>query len=312
MSDTTPLGPGREFDVIRGLLARWGERATGIGDDAALLDVPAGERLVASVDALLEWRHFHRDWLTPHDIGWRAASAALSDLAAMAARPLGVLVALSVPSDFDAHVDALADGIGEACAAVGAPIVGGNMTRGDALSITTTVLGAARSPLPRSGVRPGDTLYATGRFGGPGAALAALLRREPPDDHAFARFARPSARIGEAIWLAEQGAHAAIDISDGLAADLGHLAAASSVRLEVALDDLPTVAGIAPLAAASSGEEYELVVAAPRPLDTEAFAERFGLPLTAIGRAVSGPSEVVLTLGGARVAPASGHDHFST
>lgn len=308
----TPLGPGREFDVIRRLVARWGERAAGIGDDAAVLDVPVGERLVASVDALVEWRHFHRDWLSPHDIGWRAATAALSDLAAMAARPIGVLVALAVPADFDPHLDALADGIGEACAAVAARIVGGNMTRADALSITTTVLGAARSPLARSTVQPGDILYATGRFGGPGAAVAALLRRERPAAEAFARFGRPAARIAESIWLADHGAHAAIDVSDGLAADLGHLAAASGVRLEVALDGLPTVGGVAPLDAAASGEEYELVVAAPHPLDTKAFADRFGLPLTAIGRAVAGPSEVVLTLGGARVAPASGHDHFST
>lgn len=317
-----PLGAGREFDAIRRLVARWGERAVGIGDDAAVLAVPHGERLVASVDSFVEWRHFHRGWLSAHDLGWRAATAALSDLAAMAARPLGVLVALAVPPAWEPDLDALGDGIGAACAAVGAPIVGGNMTRAAELSITTTVLGSARALLARSGVRAGDTIYATGRFGGPGAAVATLLRGGVPDAPSAERFARPAARIAEALWLAEHGAHAAIDVSDGLAADLAQLAAASGVKLEVALDDLPIVgpaalagaerAPDAVIAAAGSGEEFELVVAAPEPLDARAFAERFAIPLTAIGRAVAGESEVVVTLGGARVAPASGHDHFST
>jgi thiamine-monophosphate kinase len=237
--------------------------------------------------------------------------AALSDLAAMAARPVGVLVALAVPEQWDAAVEAIADGIGEACAAAHAPIVGGNLTRAAELSITTTVLGAAYAPLRRSAVRAGDLIYATGTFGGPGAALRSLIDGQEPTADARARFARPQARIAESRWLAEQGAHAAIDVSDGLAADLGHLAAASGVRLEVALDALPCLPGVSSVAAAASGEEYELVVAAPAALDGAAFARRFGAPLTAIGRAVEGAAGVVLTLGGARVAPAHGHDHFS-
>lgn len=311
MTGSIPLGAGREFDVIRALLDRWGPRAVGIGDDAAVIDLPRGEHLVASVDAFVERRHFHRGWLTAAEIGWRAATAALSDLAAMAAHPVGVLVALAVPESWEGDVGAIADGIGEACAAVRAPIAGGNITRAGELSITTTVLGAAYAPVGRGGIRPGDVLYATGTFGGPGAALGALLRGEQPTTEARARFARPAARIAEARWLAEQGARAAIDVSDGLAGDLGHLAAASGVRLEVALDALPLVAAATPLEAAASGEEYELIVAAPRTLDTDAFAQRFAIPLTAIGRAVAGASEVVLTLGGVRVAPAHGHDHFS-
>lgn len=311
MTGSIPLGAGREFDVIRALLDRWGPRAVGIGDDAAVLDLPRGEHLVASVDALVEWRHFHRGWLTAEELGWRAATAALSDLAAMAAHPVGVLVALAVPESWEGDVGAIADGIGEACAAARAPIAGGNITRAGELSITTTALGAVYAPLRRNGVRPGDVLYATGTFGGPGAALGALLRGEQPTPEARARFARPAARIGEARWLAEQGAHAAIDVSDGLVSDLGHLAAASGVRLEVALDALPLVAGITAVQAAASGEEYELIVAAPRTLDAEAFTRRFAIPLTAIGRAMEGASDVALTLGGARVAPAHGHDHLS-
>ncbi|HEV2181368.1 MAG TPA: AIR synthase related protein, partial [Gemmatimonadaceae bacterium] len=92
MNDDTPLGPGKEFDRVRALLKRWGDAAFGIGDDAALLDVPAGQHLVASADSAVDGVHFRRDWLTPREIGWRVAAAALSDLAAMAANPLAMLV----------------------------------------------------------------------------------------------------------------------------------------------------------------------------------------------------------------------------
>jgi thiamine-monophosphate kinase len=94
---TTALGPGEEFDAIRRMLERWGDLAVGIGDDAAIIDLPRGDRLVASVDSTVENRHFRSGWLTPREIGYRAVAAALSDLAAMAARPAGILVALSIP-----------------------------------------------------------------------------------------------------------------------------------------------------------------------------------------------------------------------
>ena len=97
LPETIPLGRGREFDAIRALLARWGDRAVGVGDDAAVVHVPRGDELVASVDAAIENRHFRDDWLTPREIGYRAVTAALSDLAAMAAQPLGILLALALP-----------------------------------------------------------------------------------------------------------------------------------------------------------------------------------------------------------------------
>ena len=114
MNDSTALGPGREFDLIRALTNRWGTLARGVGDDAALLDVPPGDVLVASVDSVVEGVHFRDGWFTPREIGWRATTAALSDLAAMAAAPLGVLVSLSLPEAWLPRVDDLADGIGEA------------------------------------------------------------------------------------------------------------------------------------------------------------------------------------------------------
>jgi thiamine-monophosphate kinase len=306
------LGAGVEFDAIRAMLRVWGAQATGIGDDAAVLTVPPGESLVASTDASFEHVHFRRDWLTPREIGARAAAAALSDLAAMAATPVGLLLAIGVPPAWRSELDALARGIGEVAAAALCPIVGGNVTRAGELSLTITVLGTTTRPLQRTGARVGDALYVTGALGGPGAALDALLRGATPRDVDRARFAAPRPRIAEARWLAEHGARAAIDISDGLVADAGHLAAASGVRVVIDLASLPCVDGIAPEAAASSGEEYELLVAFSGDAfpDARAFSDRFGAPLTTVGRVVSG-SGVSLEGGDERVALPSGHDHLS-
>lgn len=308
------LGGGREFDAIRTLLARWGDtHAAGIGDDAATLGVPRGEQLVVSVDAAVEDRHFRRGWLTSREIGYRAVAAALSDLAAMAAQPLGVLVALSVSDAWRGELAAIADGIGEAVAMAGTRVVGGNTSAASELSITTTVLGSAYSVLRRDGLSVGDALYVTGAFGGPGAALHALRAGTAVDAAHRNRFAHPLPRLHEARWLADRGATAAIDVSDGLVADLGHLAAASAVRIEIDLDVLPVVDGVSPVEAAASGEEYELIVGSRSAgFECRSFAARFGIPLTRIGRVSGGASEVVLTQRHRRVANPGGYDHLST
>jgi len=129
MTAHLPLGPGAEFDAIRTLLAAWGPRARGIGDDGAVLDVPPGSKLVVSTDTTVEHVHFRREWLTPEGIGWRATMAALSDLAAMAAAPLGVLLALTVPTAWREALTPIAHGIGEAAAHGDIPIVGGGRDR---------------------------------------------------------------------------------------------------------------------------------------------------------------------------------------
>jgi thiamine-monophosphate kinase len=310
MSSNTGLGPGREFDVVRRLLALWGDAASGVGDDAAVLDVPAGERLVVSTDSTLENFHFRRDWLSARSVGWRATTAALSDLAAMGATPLGVLVSLSLPESWRGELEELARGIGDAVLAAGTTIVGGDLTAANELAMAVTVLGRASTPLMRSGARAGDTLYVTGQLGGPRLAIEALLRGEKPSSEARARFEHPAARIAEARWLAAHGAHAAIDISDGLAGDAAHLAAASGVGIDLHLDALPVIAGVTHLQALASGEEYELLVAAPR-IDTAAFERDLGLPVTAIGSVKRGAPEVVALLGKQRVALPGGFDHFS-
>lgn len=305
-----PMGDGREFDAIRAMLQVWGTRASGIGDDAAILALAPGQQLVASTDCCVEGVHFRREWLTPEEIGVRATVAALSDLAAMGALPLGLLLALGVPAEWTGAMLALARGVGDAAAAAGCPIVGGNVSRARDLSLTITVLGSASRPLSRAAVRPGDELYVTGRLGGPRAAVSAWMAGSTPRAEHRARFVAPRPRIAEGRWLADAGCHAAIDISDGLLADAGHLAMASGVRIELGLAALPVVKGVSVDEAMSSGEEYELLVAfAPDDApDGALFERRFGVPLTRVGRAHDGAG---ITLVGGGAAHAAGHDHLA-
>lgn len=313
MNRHVPMGPGKEFDAVRALLAQWGSAAEGVGDDGAVLDVPQGSRLVVSTDTTVEDVHFRRPWLSAEEVGWRAAQAALSDLAAMGAAPMGVLLALSVPKDWRAELAALAEGFARATRQANAPIVGGDVTQGDRLSLGVTVLGHAPRPLSRAGAQPGDTLYVTGALGGPGAALDAWLRDTTPSAAHRDRFVHPSARIAAGLWLAAQGAHAAIDLSDGLAGDVAHLAAASAVSCVLDLNAVPCIAGVTVDAALASGEEYELLVAAPA-LDAKAFAAAHaGLTLTAVGRveAARGASEVRAERDGRPAVLPGAHDHFA-
>ena len=161
------LGPGKEFDIVRTLLAEWGKTAQRIGDDAAIVDVPAGERLVATTDTSVEGVHFRREWLNHFEIGYRATAASLSDLAAMAARPIGVLIALTLPEVDRAEARELATGIREGAAASMCPIIGGDLSAGKDLSLTITALGSVARPIPRAGAKVGDRVYVTGILGGP-------------------------------------------------------------------------------------------------------------------------------------------------
>lgn len=308
------LGPGGEFDTIRAMLARWGPLAHGVGDDAALLDVPAGSRLAVSADTSVENVHFRRAWLLPEEIAYRAVAAALSDLAAMGAAPLGIVLALTLTDAWRAEALRLADGFGAAARELGAPIVGGDLTRGSELSIAVTVLGSVDRALARSGARAGDSIWVTGRLGGPLLALRALEAGQAPAPDHRERFAHPVPRLREGRWLAAHGATACIDCSDGVGADASHLAAASGVRITLDLERLPLVTGATPADAASGGEEYELIVTAPDTLDRQAFEHEFGVPLTAIGNveaAGAGAAGVETHEGARRVPLPRGHSHFS-
>jgi thiamine-monophosphate kinase len=309
--DEIPFGPGEEFRLIRRMIRRLGTLASGIGDDAAILDLPKGERLAVSIDTIVENVHFKRGWLTPLEIGYRAGTAALSDLAAMGASALGMLVSITIPESWRPMLDGLSGGIGGAAAQVNALIYGGDTTSGSELSITVTVLGAVREPLRRTSARIGDRVYVTGRLGAPAMALRALQRGKPVPPEYQERFALPKARIMEGRWLAAHGARAAVDISDGLISDAAHIAAASQVRMELYLDRLPVVDGVGPFDAARSGEEYELLVTSTIPLDIGEFRERFGFPLTEIGAIVDGEPGVVPLIDGRPIDFSSGgFDHF--
>jgi thiamine-monophosphate kinase len=314
----TPLGPGREFDRIRALAARWGARARGLGDDCAFIEA-GGERLAVSVDLSVEGVHFTREWLAPAEIGYRAAAAALSDLAAVAAEPMALLLALGVPADEpEDTLAALADGVGDAAADCGATIVGGDLSRAGGIVIDCCVIGRAAAEVRRRGAKPGDLLVVTGALGGP---LAALLEwragREPPAP-ARERFARPASRHGAARFLAAHRAHAMIDISDGLAGDLLHLLAASGVGASLAVERVPVLPAASEVAehsgerpwslAVRSGEEYELLAAVP-PDALEAVVAECPVPVTVIG-AIEPEPGLRATDRGAAVAVPGGFDHF--
>jgi len=303
------LGPGKEFDLVRTLLAEWGKSAQRIGDDAAVLEVPPGQRLVVTTDTSVEGVHFRREWLNHFEIGYRATAASLSDLAAMGARPIGVVIALTLPEADRHEARELAIGIRDGALAVMCPIVGGDLSSGKVLSLTITALGSVARPLSRAGAKVGDRVYVTGVLGGPAAAVRAWEAAREPTERDRARFAHPIPRVDAAIGLAARGASSAIDISDGLSADLAHVAAASKVRIQIDADRIPHVDGVTAMEAAGAGEEYEIVVTAPN-IDTRRFTEEFGLELTEIGRVVAGPPAVELSQAGIRVSAPDGFDHF--
>ncbi|MEO8636044.1 MAG: thiamine-phosphate kinase [Gemmatimonadales bacterium] len=316
------LGPGPEFDRIRMMLQRLGPDAESIGDDCAVIPEGVGS-LVLSADLAVEGVHFRRDWLSLEEIGWRAAAAALSDLAAEGAAVVGVLASLGVPAD--AAVDAPADvmgGVHAAVRAVGGRVLGGDLSRGTHWLINITVLGRAVRPVTRAGARPGDQLWVTGSLGGPRAGLAALLRGDTPSAEARAAFARPVPRVTCGQALARAGATAMLDLSDGLAGDAGHLAAASSLALHIQLLQLPiagavlseaTRAGVAPAVfGALGGEDYELLAVLPPSFGGSEAADvrrETGVALTLIGECRAGSG--VHLLAGEKAVTLHGFDHFA-
>ncbi len=287
----TPLGPGPEFDMIRGIWNRIGDRASPSGDDCAFFEV-GREQLAISSDLSVEGTHFQVGWMNNEETGWRAATAGLSDLAAVAATPLGMTVSVGTSDEQpDDHVAELMKGAADAAEAAGAMIWGGDTVWSEWLVLDVTVVGRMeKDPVTRGGAEVGDGLFVTGVLGGPAAALGAWEDRREPDAAARDRFVRPVARIAEAQWLRDAGARAMIDVSDGLLADTGHLVAASNVACVLDIDAVPVhPAAAGPEEAITSGEEYELLLALPDGVAAAGeFSERFGLSLTRVGRVEAG------------------------
>jgi thiamine-monophosphate kinase len=303
--------------VLRRLAARSSRVLLGPGDDAAVLRA-SRRPLVLTVDTLVEGVHFRAGWASARDLGRQAFRVNLSDLAAMGATPVAALLALEAPGDTPvATVDGVAAGVATDARRLGAALVGGNLTSGRTLAITVTLVGdAGPRVVRRSGARPGDRVFVTGRLGAHAAAVRALLagRRE--------RWPLPPVRVDAGGRLAGV-ASAMIDVSDGLLQDLGHVCRASGVAAVVDAASIPVAAtcrrvfGADAVAhAATGGEDYELLVAVPprrlRALDE--LRARLGCGLTEIGRIVPSSSAAgrpaVQVPGAAWARRAGGFDHF--
>jgi len=312
-----------EFSLIhriRRRAATRGDVVLGIGDDAALLRPPVGEVLVVSADTLNAGVHFPPE-TGAADIGWKALAVNLSDLAAMGATPAWMTLSLSLPAADADWLDAFLDGFLALAAQHDVALVGGDTTRGP-LSIAVTALGFVPdgAALRRSGAQPGDEVWITGVPGEAAAGLAQWRLGEPVDPHLRARLDRPTPRVAAGISL-RAIASACIDVSDGLAADLGHLLDASGAGATLELARLPRSDALAALTDAArwghqlaGGDDYELCFTAPavqRERIVQALA-RCATPAQVIGRIEPDAGLRLLDPQGKAWIPATrGWDHFA-
>lgn len=331
MTSRPRLGDGAEFGRIRAMVGAANTPADGgvilgPGDDAAVVRIPAGEHVVLSCDLSVEDVHFRRAWLTWEEIGWRATASALSDLAAMGARPLGALLAVALAPELDTAVaESLAAGSGECLRQFHSVLLGGDLSRSPGPAVVdVSVLGSIEVPLSRAGAQPGDEVWVTGWLGGAAAASVSWAAGLEPDTRARRAFARPVPRLAEIAWLRERSTiHAAVDLSDGLAGDASHIAAASEVRLVLEEAGIPlhpvlnefANRAVAIRIAAGGGEDYELLVTAePGRLESlrREFETNFEIPLTRIGRVEPGHGVAwVGDSGSEALMPPGGFDHFT-
>ncbi len=339
-----------EFGLIDLIRARVRQRSAGtllgIGDDAAILGLEGPEPLLVTTDMLLEGVHFQRAWELPRELGRKTIAVNVSDIAAMAGRPLYALLGLAVPAAGSSlpELEALLAGMEEEAATAGVTLVGGDtcLSR-SGLVLAVTVLGRAapQGSVLRSGARPGDRLWVTGRLGGSAAGLLALEmglrpgRPWPPElsrpgwldaeaegaiQAALMCHLTPIPRLRAGQALAGR-ATAMIDVSDGIASDLGHVCAESGVSGRIRAEAVPIHPGAVAVAqltgrkaldlALRGGEDYELLFTAaadPRAVLREADP---GLPVTCIGEVSEGPTEAtLLDRNGSVVSLAGGFDHF--
>ncbi|HEX3602635.1 MAG TPA: thiamine-phosphate kinase [Steroidobacteraceae bacterium] len=317
-----------EFDLIRRFFLKPLRPDSGvilgIGDDAALLDLPKGSVLVASVDTIVAGRHFLQG-ADARAIGHRALAVNLSDMAAMGATPAWATLALTIPDADSGWLEKFAAGFFALAEAHAVALVGGNTTRGP-LAISAQILGHAPvgKALRRGGAKPGDLLAVSGTLGDAGAGLAFLNKppavRSAAVDTLVARFDYPAPRVQ--LGIAARGiASAAMDLSDGLIGDLPKLANASGLAAHVCVESLPLSQAMREAASSSQardwalggGEDYELLLAVPpaRFDEIAAAADQLNLMLTPIGELHAGAG-VTWSLNGEDFTPSvSGYDHFA-
>ncbi|WP_345750522.1 thiamine-phosphate kinase [Microbacterium rhizophilus] len=308
------IGELSEGDTLARIVARTGRAAAAVvgpGDDAAVVAAPSGS-VVATTDTLVHGPDFRLAWSSGYDLGWKAAAVNLADVAAMGARPTALLVALAMPSDTRiSFVEALADGLREACDALapGCAVVGGDLTVSATLTLAITALGdlEGREPVLRSGARPGDVVAVAGELGIAARGLAVLFDRfrdvagapVPVDParlaagerEALAGQLRPAPPIGLGAMAAVAGAHALMDVSDGLGLDARRMADASGVSID--LD--PAALGDDPVAAIEGGEDHALLATFADDVLPPGFRPigrvlvRAEAPVLVAGRAYGGP-----------------------
>ncbi|MCL6538237.1 MAG: thiamine-phosphate kinase [Acidothermus sp.] len=267
-----------EFGLIARIIARTKANTVtllGPGDDAAV--VAAGDgRVVATTDLLVEGRHFRRDWSTPYDVGRKAAAQNMADVAAMGAVPTALLVGFGAPPELAAFwAERLMDGLVDEAAAIGAAVIGGDVVRAESIVVAVTALGdlQGRTPVTRSGARPGDVVALCGRLGWAEAGVAALRHGFRTPRAVVEAHRRPQPPYQAGPRAADAGATAMIDVSDGLLADVGHIASASKVRIDLSREALPVDPPVAEVGAAlgidplrwvlTGGEDHALVATFP-------------------------------------------------
>lgn len=309
------VGEMGEFGLVAAVTARLpqsGAVLLGPGDDAAVIAAPDG-RIVASTDVLVEGRHFRRDWSSATDVGHRAAAANLADIAAMGATPTVLLVGLAVPPELaTAWALELADGLREECELVGAAVAGGDVVRGERVVVAITALGdlGGRAPVTRAGAHPSDVVALAGRLGWAAAGLAVLGRGFRSPRVLVEAHRRPEPPYAAGPAAASAGATAMVDVSDGLLADLGHVARASGVAVDLAAAAFEVPAPMADAGRALGVDPLQWVLAGG---DDHAFAACFprgaDLPdgFRVIGRVDVGEG---VSVDGTPRPDLAGHNHF--
>ncbi len=327
----------RLIEIIRRAARRAPAVRVGIGDDCAVLEPTAGSLLLATTDLLIEDVHFRRRWATPTDIGWKALAVNVSDIAAMGGRPRWGLIALACPGTVAVdEAEAFYAGVQALATEHDVAIVGGDTAASPGgWIVNVTLLGeAVRAPLMRSTARPGDVIAVTGSLGRSAAGLALLEATPAPADvpsdaraDVTAAHLRPRPRTREGLWLSEAGAVTAmIDLSDGLATDLGHLCEESGVGARVDVGRVPVEASVRAVAlalgrdalhwATGGGEDYELLLTcSPEAFDRLAggLARATGTKLTAVGEMTPAAEGIrYLDACGEAVSVRPGFEHFVT
>lgn len=308
------LGEFGLIDRITAGLAATGAVRLGTGDDAAVLR-PVGD-VVVSTDTMVEGVHFRTDWSSAEDVGHKAVAACVSDAEAMGAAPVAVVVSLAMPKQTATEwVDGFSAGVRDECLRCGAQLVGGDTTSAPVIVVTATVLGdlAGVTPVTRSGAGPGDLVAFAGRLGWAAAGLAALTRGFRSPRAVVLAHRVPEPPYGQGRVAAEAGATAMIDVSDGLLADLGHLARASGVRVELASSAFETTEPQQAVAAAIGGGDpldFQLTGGDDHALVATFPATRVPAGWTVIGRVVDGDPGVAVD-GAEWTSSTPGWQHFT-